>query len=114
MDEIHAEGLEQRYARHDRTNRQVHEWGATHGIANFAPDGFQSKTLTCFATPEGLDLPAFIKTLRTRHQFLINGGYGKIKGKTFRVSNMGNETEATISELLGAMDDVWSEVVASA
>ena len=27
--------------------------------------------------------------------FLIDGGYGKIKGTTFRISNMGDETEAT-------------------
>ena len=26
--------------------------------------------------------------------FLIDGGYGKIKGTTFRISNMGDETEA--------------------
>ncbi|NNC89131.1 MAG: alanine--glyoxylate aminotransferase family protein [Akkermansiaceae bacterium] len=114
VDEILAEGLEARFARHERTNAQVHAWGDKHGIANFAPAGFESRSLTCFATPEGLDLPGFIKTLRSRHNFLINGGYGKIKGTTFRVSNMGNETEATMQELLDAMDDVWSEVVASA
>jgi aspartate aminotransferase-like enzyme len=44
--------------------------------------------------------------LKTRHNFLINGGYGKIKGTTFRISNMGNETEATMQELIDAMDDV--------
>ena len=44
--------------------------------------------------------------MRQKHNFLINGGYGKIKGKTFRISNMGNETESTMQELIDAMDDV--------
>ena len=56
--------------------------------------------------PEGFDLSGFIKNLKTKHNFLINGGYGKIKGTTFRISNMGNETEATMQELIDAMDDV--------
>jgi aspartate aminotransferase-like enzyme len=35
---------------------------------------------------------------------IIDGGYGKLKGKTFRLSNMGDETPATMRELLAALD----------
>ncbi len=35
----------------------------------------------------------------------INGGYGKIKGITFRISNMGDETDETIEVLLDALTD---------
>jgi aspartate aminotransferase-like enzyme len=84
----------------------IHAWGARHGFKLFAPDGRRSKALTCFATPEGFDLGGFIKNLKSKHHFLINGGYGKIKGSTFRISNMGNETVATMQELIDAMDDV--------
>ncbi len=103
---IANEGLAARYARHAATNAQIHAWGDRHGFKNFAPEGFQSKSLTCFHTPEGFDLSAFIKSLKSKHGFVINGGYGKIKGLTFRISNMGNETEATMNELIAAMDDV--------
>jgi aspartate aminotransferase-like enzyme len=103
---IADEGLDERFARHARTNAMIHEWGARHGFQRFAPEGFRSKALTCFATPEGFDLSGFIKSLKDKHNFLINGGYGKIKGLTFRISNMGNETEATMRELIAAMDDV--------
>ena len=61
---------------------------------------------TCFKTPDGFDQASFIKTLKSKHGFVINGGYGKIKGLTFRISNMGNETAATMQELITAMDDV--------
>ena len=42
--------------------------------------------------------------------FLIDGGYGKIKGKTFRISNMGDETEATMNQLYAALDKAMSQI----
>mgnify|MGYP001170528907 CR=1 FL=1 len=58
-----------------------------------------------------IDVPAFVKAVRQKHNFLINGGYGKIKGMTFRLSNMGNETPKSMKELLAALDDVLPEFV---
>jgi aspartate aminotransferase-like enzyme len=81
-------------------------WGAKHGFELFAPEGHRSFALTCFKTPEGFDLSGFIKNLKNQYGFLINGGYGKIKGSTFRISNMGNETEATMQQLIDAMDAI--------
>jgi aspartate aminotransferase-like enzyme len=103
---IAAEGVQKRFARHKANNQLIHEWAARHGFKNFAPEGNQSVSLSCFHTPAGFDQSAFIKTLKSKHGFVINGGYGKIKGLTFRISNMGNETEATMKELIAAMDDV--------
>lgn len=110
LSEIAKEGFEARKARHAKTNSMVREWGAKHGFELFAPEGNRSFALTCFATPDGFDLGNFIKELKTRHNFLINGGYGKIKGATFRISNMGNETEATMRELIDAMDDILKDM----
>jgi aspartate aminotransferase-like enzyme len=109
LGEIEKEGFDQRMARHALTNSMIHEWGARHGFQLFPPSDRASKALTCFATPDGLDLGAFIKNLRSKHNFLINGGYGKIKGKTFRISNMGNETAETMQQLIAAMDDVLAQ-----
>ena len=41
---------------------------------------------------------------------LINGGYGKLKGKTFRLSNMGDETEDTMSDLFTKLDASMKEL----
>ncbi|MBC7980690.1 MAG: alanine--glyoxylate aminotransferase family protein [Armatimonadetes bacterium] len=106
LGEIAREGFENRKARHAKTNAMILAWGAKHGFELFAKEGRRSFALTCFKTPETFDLPGFIKTLKSKHNFLINGGYGKIKGSTFRISNMGNETEATMQELIDAMDEV--------
>ncbi len=43
--------------------------------------------------------------LREKHRMVIDGGYGKIKGTTFRISNMGDETPGSISKVLAALDD---------
>ena len=106
LSRIADEGLAARFARHAETNAMIHAWGARHGFELFAPEGRRSSALTCFKTPEGFDLSAFIKRLKNEHGFLINGGYGKIKGLTFRISNMGNETVETMQELIDAMDKV--------
>lgn len=106
LGKIACEGFTARKARHLKTNTMIREWGAKHGFQLFAPEGYRSVALNCFSTPETLDLGSFIKQLKTKHNFLINGGYGKVKGTTFRISNMGNETEATMQELIDAMDDV--------
>ena len=42
--------------------------------------------------------------------FLIDGGYGKIKGTTFRISNMGDETEASMEKLYGVMDEAMKQL----
>lgn len=107
VDSIMEEGLEARFERHAKLNHMIHEWAEKHGFENFAPKGFQSKTLTAIDNQDGkLDVAGFIKALRAKHNVLINGGYGKIKGITFRISNMGNETEESMQELIDQLDEV--------
>ena len=108
LEDIFAEGLEQRYARHLKLARMTRDWAAGHGFTLFPEPGYESVTLTCVnngAKPGGrvIDVPKFQKLVREQG-FLIDGGYGKIKGTTFRVSNMGDETEATMGQLYAAMD----------
>ncbi|MFP6895160.1 MAG: alanine--glyoxylate aminotransferase family protein [Roseibacillus sp.] len=110
VDSIMEEGLENRYARHAQNNALVHAWVAANGFEHFAPEGYRSKTLTAVANNREIDVPAFVKAVRQKHNILINGGYGKIKGETFRISNMGNETAETMGEVLAALDDVLPEI----
>jgi aspartate aminotransferase-like enzyme len=105
LDDIFAEGVENRYARHARLNGIVHEWVTARGFEFFAPDGYRSLSLTCVKNNRDVDVAGWIKALREKHCFVIDGGYGKIKGRTFRISNMGDETDETIKTLLAALDD---------
>jgi len=114
LEEFFAEGLQTRYARHQRTNQMTRDWAAKHGFTLFPEPGFESVTLTCInngAKPGGrvVDVPKLQKLVKDQG-VLIDGGYGKIKGTTFRISNMGDETEATMNQLLMVMDEAISKL----
>jgi aspartate aminotransferase-like enzyme len=53
---------------------------------------------------------AVSKALKAKHGFVIDGGYGKLKGLAFRISNMGDETDATVAALLKALDATLAEL----
>jgi aspartate aminotransferase-like enzyme len=105
LDDIFAEGLTNRYQRHARTNALVHDWLRRAGFDFFAEEGFRSKTLTCVRNSRGIDVAKLVRDLRSKHQLVIDGGYGRIKGETFRLSNMGDETEETVAHLVECLDD---------
>jgi len=108
LDDIFAEGLDARFARHLKLAEMTHSWAAGHGFTLFPEKGYESVTLTCInngAKPGGrvVDVAKLQKLVKDQG-FLIDGGYGKIKGTTFRISNMGDETEETMKTLYAALD----------
>lgn len=108
LEDIFAEGLEARFARHAKLAGLMRAWAAANGFTLFPEAGFESQTLTCVnngAKPGGrvVDVAKFQKAVKDQG-ILIDGGYGKIKGTTFRVSNMGDETEETMKHLSSIMD----------
>src|SRR5262249_6601608 len=114
LQDIFAEGLETRYARHRRTNQMTRDWAKNHGVSLFPEPGFESITLTCInngAKPGGrvVDVPKLQKLVKDQG-FLIDGGYGKIKGTSFRISSMGDETETTMGQLFAAMDQAMKQL----
>ena len=109
LDDIKAEGLEARYARHARLNQTVRDFVFGKGFKLFPKEGYGSVTLNCFANTQNLDLAALNKTLKSKHKLVIDGGYGKLKGKTFRISNMGDETDETIASMLKSLDSALAE-----
>ena len=109
LEDIKAEGVDQRYARHARLNQLVRQWAFAKGFKLFPKEGYGSVTLNCFANTLNVDLPALLKVLKSKHGFVIDGGYGKLKGKAFRISNMGDETDETMGVLLRALDSALAE-----
>jgi aspartate aminotransferase-like enzyme len=105
LEDIFNEGPENRHARHAKLNGIVHDWVKARGFEFFAADGYRSLSLTCVKNNRDVDVAEWIKRLREKYHCVIDGGYGKIKGKSFRISNMGDETEETITTLLAWLDD---------
>ncbi len=114
LDDFFSEGLEARFARHLKLANLTRAWAAKHGFTLFPEPGFESVTLTCVnngAKPGGRTVDvAKLQKLVKDQGFLIDGGYGKIKGTTFRVSNMGDETEASMNMLYAAMDQAMAQL----
>ncbi len=110
LEDIKAEGLDNRHARHARLNQTVRDWAFAKGFKLFPKEGFGSVTLNCFANTLNVDLAALNKILKSKHRLVIDGGYGKLKGSTFRISNMGDETDETIAALLKALDSAFAEL----
>lgn len=109
LEDIFAEGLDARYARHLKLAEMTRAWAKGHCFNLFPEPGYESVTLTCVsngARPGGrvVDV-AKLQKLTKDQGFLIDGGYGKIKGTTFRLSNMGDETDTTMRELYAALDE---------
>lgn len=114
LDDFFAEGLDARFERHNRTNQMLRDWASRHGLTLFPEVGFESKTLVCInngAKPGGrvIDATKLQKNMKNQG-VLIDAGYGKIKGTTFRISNMGDETVSSISDLIGQLDESIAEL----
>lgn len=114
LDDIFTEGLEARFKRHARLAQMTRDWAQRNGFVLFPEKGFESVTLTCVsngARPGGrvVDVPQLQKLVKDQG-FLIDGGYGKIKGTTFRISNMGDETESTMGDLYAALDNALKQL----
>lgn len=114
LEDMFQEGLEARFRRHEELARMTRDWAGKHGLTLFPEPGYESVTLTCInngAKPGGrvIEVPKLQKLVR-QQGFQIDGGYGKIKGTTFRISNMGDETRETMGQLYAALDQGMAQL----
>jgi aspartate aminotransferase-like enzyme len=104
LDRILQEGLENRFARHTAMAERVQSWALDRGLDLFACPGYRSQTVTTVVNNSGLDIAALNSFLLERGMRIANG-YGKLKGKTFRIAHMGETQMADIETLLVALDE---------
>jgi aspartate aminotransferase-like enzyme len=105
LDQIEKEGFENRLARHAQMAMLTRDWVKSRGFAMFPKAGYEAVTLSCVKNNKNIDVAKLQKALKDKYKVLIDGGYGQIKGKSFRIGHMGDETPATVTELLGQIDD---------
>ena len=104
MDDILAEGLERRFARHREMADYVRSWAREH-FALFAQEGYESDTVTAIRNTKGISVVGLNEELAERGA-MISNGYGKLKEKTFRIAHMGDLQLEEIKELLGWIDEI--------
>ncbi len=102
LKKMFAEGLENRWARHNDLAVYVRGWLMDRGFNSFPAEEYRSQTLTCSRNSRGIDLASLKKNL-DEAGFAFDDGYGKIKGETFRIAHMGDMTRTDMNELFGAI-----------
>ena len=86
---ILTEGLEARYARHERIARSFRAGLKAIGLSTVTVAEALSPTLSVIKYPEGIDDAAF-RAKMEEYDIVVAGGVGPLKGKIFRVGHMGN------------------------
>jgi aspartate aminotransferase-like enzyme len=104
MDDILAEGLENRWARHLEMAEIVRGW-ARQNFALYADERYLSNTVTNIENTRGISVAGLNEELAKRGA-MISNGYGPLKEKCFRIAHMGDLQLTDINWLLGEIDDV--------
>lgn len=106
LDDMLAEGMENRFARHLAMRDQAIAWAEDHDFSLFSAKGYESPTVTCLNNDRGIDIGALNQYLRTRGM-IISNGYGALKGKNFRIAHMGDTKMEDLEELLDAIESFF-------
>lgn len=102
LDRIAAEGLENRWQRHADMREITLGWAEEHGFTPFVDNApHRSPTVTCLDV-SGRDVNQLAETAE-RAGYLIDKGYGRIKGETIRIGHMGDHTPDRLKLLLSAL-----------
>lgn len=108
--EITREGMERRWARHTSMMEHMHSWviearrETGHELDVFAPLESRSPTVTAVSLPAAISGEAVVRAVAERG-FVIGGGYGKLKKRTFRVGHMGDHSVEGLSLCLDAVTE---------
>ena len=108
---IGAEGLEARWVRHKAMAARTQDWLAKisdetgRKLANIAPLGSQSPTVSAIRLPSDLTAETFTGAVAKRG-IVVGNGYGKLKSSTFRIGHMGDHTVQTLERCLAACSSV--------
>jgi len=85
---MREEGRENIFARRATMAKALREAMTAIGLASFPKEG-ASISVTAISVPEGYDGQAIYKDLRVKYGITAAGGQDHLKGKVFRISNMG-------------------------
>jgi len=105
---IHAEGMEARWERHLKLRSQTEAWAAERGFTYASQPSAASPTVSCLVPPAGVDPPKLVARL-AEAGYVVGGGYGDWKPKTFRIGHMGEVRAADLEGLFAKIDELTAE-----
>ena len=108
---IRAEGIEARWARHTAMAQATSDWtercranGIDIGV--LARPGARSPTVSAITVPADFTGGRIVKRV-AEQGFVIGGGYGALKDRTFRIGHMGDHTVAGLTKCLAACENAF-------
>ncbi len=105
---ISDEGLDERFARHERMAQRTAEWTANLAESTgrefhvVAPSGYRSPTVTAISLPDDASGLAVVRHLADTG-ITIATGYGDLQDSAIRIGHMGDHTEAELEVVLDAI-----------
>ncbi len=110
LNAIGEEGLEARWARHERHHLVLKAGLDAMGLGLLPPDGERLWTLNAVRVPDGVDEARARKQLLGRFNMEVGAGLGPLAGKIWRVGLMGySSSPQAILLFLGAIESVLAE-----
>jgi alanine-glyoxylate transaminase/serine-glyoxylate transaminase/serine-pyruvate transaminase len=104
------EGLEARFARHERHSAALLAGTAALGCAPQAQQGHRLPSLNCITVPAGVDEGAVRKVLLNEHGIEIGGGLGPLAGKVWRIGLMGEGArQENVLAVLAALEQALAK-----
>lgn len=100
---IKAEGLENRFNRHNVQSRAIQKALQAIGFGILANEDYRAVTLSNVIYPEGIEDALFRSTL-AKEGVVVAGGIGQTAGKLFRLGHMGNIDSHIIISTLSAIE----------
>jgi len=104
MDDVLAEGLENRWQRHKEMAATVQDWARRY-FALYSDGRYLSPTVTNIENTRGISVAGLNEELGRRGA-MISNGYGDLKEKCFRIAHMGDLTLDDVKWLLGQIEDI--------
>ena len=102
---VEEEGLEARYARHERHHLALVAGIEGMGLSLLPPSGERLWTLNTVRVPAGVDEAAVRRTLLQTFNLEVGAGLGPLAGKIWRVGLMGaSSTPQTLLQFLAALE----------
>lgn len=93
---IHEEGLESRWARHQKNHEALKSGLQNLGLTYTAAEGHQLPQLNAVRIPEGVEDAAVRSQMLNEFNTEIGGGLGDFKGKTWRIGLMGHNSQPAV------------------
>jgi aspartate aminotransferase-like enzyme len=97
------EGMQARVKRHRTTAKAFYDALSLAGLNPFVEESVRSNVVVTISYPKGIDDGIFRQTVEDKFDVILAGGFGPLKGKIFRIGNMGDVGEHHVFVTLNAI-----------